>query len=172
MCPCVHMCLHLCDMRGVEVTPGCRYIYIYVYYIYNADTAVGSACLTPCLYNTQHIHHIHGYAYAYAAGSWRYLCCNTCVPHLCIRSVRSPYAHVDTSVSYVLSYARGCCPVALNRSRCREKVCCIIVLHLNNSMRVRVGLTGTPPCVRCRFEQTLGRLIAACDAVLECPYAA
>ena len=31
--------------------------------------------------------------------------------------------------------------------------------------------TGTPPCVRCRFEQTLGRLIAACDAVLECPYA-
>ena len=26
-----------------------------VYYIYNADTAVGSACLTPCLYNTQHI---------------------------------------------------------------------------------------------------------------------
>ena len=63
----------------------------------------------------------------------------------------------------------------------------IIVLHLNeqqhdgfttaacqlyNSMRVRVGLTGTPPCVRCRFEQTLGRLIAACDAVLECPYAA
>ena len=64
-----------------------------------------------------------------------YTCACICV--LCaspVHTVRSSYALVVTSVSCVLSYARGCCPVVCVRSRCRDKVGFIIVLHLNNSM--------------------------------------
>ena len=56
------------------------------------------------------------------------------VSHLVCTTHNISYALVVTSVSCVLSYARGCCPVVCVRSRCRDKVGFIIVLHLNNSM--------------------------------------